>query len=524
MAYGLDLIQAQASQVLPYMRWLKDPSGWDLDLMGMTFPFYMDYSIWYIPFKWLGAVLPSMLVVHIYFLAQCTLEVFGLYFLASRMFPDKKPVFSWTVIILFTFCGALRHSLGSVAPFGWTVFPDTMTTSVLLFSMGYFFEKKLIPAVLIAAFSFNIHLSITLFYFISIGIVAIPMLREMPVKKIIYTGIGFIIITLPLIIGVLSNPNPPLTGDYNQWLEVVMKFSASHISPSKFGIAQYVPFFFWAALFIVGLKYIAKSEQIKIAVKLLITMGIILLVSGVLIDVFHEKYAITFSFFRASRFITLIAVSVSAALFFEFYDMCSCYRKILRTGGALFIAFFICLNIIVFHPAYRVYPDFVKNWIGKVEKQEGSSGINRSLLFQTLKQDRAYVESWKETQGWFKTNTSPGEMILTPYYIRGFRAFSERPMVFQFRDVPFIKYFYFMFDATKERADIIKVDFPFSDYDDITDLQVDLETLYRNYSIQDIRDIADRLSIKYIVTEKDHELDLQNLFVNDYFNIYAIDQ
>ena len=163
MAYGLDLIQAQASQVLPYMRWLKDPSGWDLDLMGMTFPFYMDYSIWYIPFKWLGAVFPSMLVVHIYFLAQCTLEVFGLYFLASRIFSDKKPVFSWSVIILFTFCGALRHSLGSVAPFGWTVFPDTMTTSVLLFSLGYFFEKKLIPAVLIAAFSFNIHLSITLF-------------------------------------------------------------------------------------------------------------------------------------------------------------------------------------------------------------------------------------------------------------------------------------------------------------------------------------------------------------------------
>ena len=54
MSYGLDLVQAQASQIIPYIAWVQNPELFNNDLMGMTFPYYGSFSLWYKAAGWLG--------------------------------------------------------------------------------------------------------------------------------------------------------------------------------------------------------------------------------------------------------------------------------------------------------------------------------------------------------------------------------------------------------------------------------------------------------------------------------------
>ena len=161
MAYGLDLVQAQGSQIMPYLFWFEHPDAFSNDIMGMSFPYYGSYSLWYMSLKWAGYFFSPMTVVHIYFFIQCFTEVFALYFFARCFFKDQQPSYYWVFVILFTFGGVLRYSLGSVAPFGWTVFPGTMTTSLMLFALGFVFRKRFITAFMITAFCFNLHLALT---------------------------------------------------------------------------------------------------------------------------------------------------------------------------------------------------------------------------------------------------------------------------------------------------------------------------------------------------------------------------
>ena len=67
MSHGLDLVQSQASQVLPYIAWLKNSGLFQSDLLGMTFPYYGNYSLWYKAAGWLSYVFPPMGVIYIYF-------------------------------------------------------------------------------------------------------------------------------------------------------------------------------------------------------------------------------------------------------------------------------------------------------------------------------------------------------------------------------------------------------------------------------------------------------------------------
>jgi hypothetical protein len=187
--------------------------------------------------------------------------------------------------------------------------------------------------------------------------------------------------------------------------------------------------------------------------------------------------------------------------------------------GIAGMAVFIFLNFWIFHPAYRIYPKFVKNIFEKFE--QGDTAVKDHLLFRTVTHDREYVAAWKDVQTWCKYNTPDTNLILTPYYLRGFRSFSERGIVFQFRDSQLQVYQHFLQEDIIERTDTIGS--PLTRYDNPTEYQIALERLYKSYSIEEIVNLAKLFNISYIVTEHDHILDLPLKFRNDYFSVFYLE-
>jgi hypothetical protein len=330
MSHGLDLVQSQASQVLPYIAWFKNPELFQSDLLGMTFPYYGNYSLWYKAAGWLSYVFPPMGVIDIYFFLQCVLEVFGMKFLSKRLFPGLPEQYTWITIVHFTFGGVLRHSLGSVAPFGWTVFPETLVTSILFFAIGYVLEKRYFPALLVIALGFYIHLSVTLFVFIVAVVLYLMNNKLTNMRQVLKMGAVFTVLVFPLGISIINNPSPPLTADFDIWLSTIKKYQGMHSFPSQFGLFQYIPFLFWVLLFLTSLNVLKAPENKKEVVRFCSISAVVLVVSTFFIELFPVKTVIVLSFFRGSRFIVVFAVFYSVALLYRYRTETPALPRFLR--------------------------------------------------------------------------------------------------------------------------------------------------------------------------------------------------
>lgn len=522
MYYGIDLVQSQGSQILPYMEWFNNRELFQNDLMGMTFPYYASYSLWYHAAGILAGIVPAAVVIGFYFFAQCFVEVYGLRFLTSKLFPGYPESFNWIIIILFTFGGVLRHSLGSVAPFGWTVFPDTFATGLLLFALGYFFDKRYLPAFIITAVSFYFHLTLTLFVFLIFCILYLLRIKDICLNQTIKTGLIFSIIVIPLGLRILFNPIPPLTSSLDLWMSSIKNFQGMHAFPSRFGAFQYIPFFFWVIPFVVSFRFLKNTEKISEIKRFCGVAAALLLLSTLFTEIIPVKTVIKLSLFRGSRFILIPAVFCTIALLFHACNQLRekiYLKKIIIMGGIFVTAFFIFLNIIIFHPVYREYPGFVKSYFEKINTSDNP--VKRNLLYQTVKDDRHYAADWVDVQKWCRDNTPYDKLILSPYHLRGFRSYSERGIVFQYRDAQLHVYWEFLFDVITGHTSIIGM--PMDDFNDPTEYQVALKKLYKNYTIDEISSLANQFNFSYIVTETDHVLDLPLAYKNSHFSVYLLE-
>ena len=520
MSYGLDLVQAQASQIIPYIAWVQNQVLFNNDLMGMTFPYYGSFSLWYKAAGWLGTFFSPMEVVYIFFVVQCFLEVFALNFFAHKLFPDKPFTYRLTVIVVFTFGGVFRYSLGSVAPFGWTVFPDALATGLLLFACGYLLEKRFITAILITALVFNIHLGLSSFMLLVLICAYFLSDKKYTLKHILYTGLVSGILMLPVLVMMLMNPNAQLSLPYNEWLQIFKIHQGMHAFPSQFGLFQYVPFAFWMILLVTAVKFLQKSDRLSMLLKFCYAIIVVLITAFIFIEILENRYAITLSFFRGSRFLTLAGACCITAVLFEIGQHRNILRKLLHTAGITAVFIFIFLNILVFHPAYRIYPDFVKNYLAELEKNDHL--VSTTLLFRTIKDDRDYVKAWKDVQVWCKNNTPENTLLLTPFHIRGFRSFSERNIFFQYRDAPLMTYYYVVYDELMKRVRMI--DISIKDLPTPTEFQLFVKDIYQNYTAEDVKKLAEELPIQYIVTEYNHTLDLPEMYRNSHFTVYRLNE
>ena len=518
MSYGLNLVQAQGSQIMPYIAWAQNPEFFNNDLMGITFSYYESFSLWFLIAGWMGKVMSPFGVVQVYFIIQCVFEVFALRFFAKKLFPGKPPVYHWTVIVLFTFGGVLRYSLGSVAPFGWTVFPDTLATSMLLFSLGYLLEKKFIPAALVSVITLNVHLGIASFMLCVIGLLYVLNFQRYTPMQIAKTGVAAVILVLPLAVIMFSNPSMPFVLPHDEWIDIYKIHQGMHAFPTRFGLIQYLPFIFWVVLFSVAIRYLHSFEKRRILLQFWLSTIIVFVIAFIFIEIFENRFAVTLSYFRGSRFLTISAVCCVVAFITDKELLTLRFRKALRSIGVVAVGVFILLNIIIYHPAYRLFPEFSKNYIKKLEQEKHS--LTNTLFFQTIKFDREYSTAWRDVQLWCRDNTPIDTVLLTPFHIRGFRSFSKRNIFFQYRDVPLMTYYYMVYDELMKRVGMI--DISIKDHPTPTAFQLFMKDIYQNYTAEDVKKLAVELPIQYIVTEHNHTLDLPEIYSNSHFTVYKL--
>jgi len=528
MSYGQDLVQAIASQILSYMAWINNPELFQNDFFETTFPDYGGFSLWYRSAGWLSLLFPPMAVVYFLFFAQCFIEVFGIYFLSRKLFPELPESFSWITIVLFTFGGVLRYSLGSVAPFGWTVFPDVMVTGIMLFAWGFVIEKRFFPAFILAALSLHFHFSISFFVLITFSILYILNYKNNTLKNFLQIAVLSGAIIIPYGVGLMLNPPQQLTAGLENWVSVVRIHNGMHAFPSQFGLIQYIPFAFWIAVLFSFFKFYKNSKYFGIIRNSCLIMMGVLVISTIFIELYPIAQIISLSFFRSSRFFLIFAVFAGTALVYQTISRLregdikiwnpNLIKKFIIVPGIAAIVFFVFLNILFYHPVFRTYPGFVDSLIEDIELSE--SPLKSSLFFQTIKQTPEYIAAWKNTQIWCKNNTPEDKLILTPYYLRGFRSFSNRGIVFQFRDPPLMIYHYTLYEKITARTKLLG--FSVSEYTNPSEYQVLLEKLYKGYDDKDLLTLAESLDLEYVVTERGHSLEFDLKYSNDYFNVYKI--
>lgn len=113
--------------------------------------------------------------------------------------------------------------------------------------------------------------------------------------------------------------------------------------------------------------------------------------------------------------------------------------------------------------------------------------------------------SWREVQLWARDNTQKSDVFITPPYLTGFRIFSERPIVGEWKD------------GTQQYFD--------SEYgpvwwERINDLGRDKE--FDKLDLEKLVLLADKYKARYVVVPASKELDLEMVHKNSGYRIYRL--
>lgn len=124
-------------------------------------------------------------------------------------------------------------------------------------------------------------------------------------------------------------------------------------------------------------------------------------------------------------------------------------------------------------------------------------------VFRHFHPENRNKSGWRDVQFWAKNNTQKSDIFLTPPYLTGFRIFSERPIVGEWKD------------GTQQYFD--------SEYGDIwwermNDLGMGKE--FDKLDLEKLEAIANKYRARYVVVPKSRELGLKSVYKNSSYGIY----
>jgi hypothetical protein len=164
----------------------------------------------------------------------------------------------------------------------------------------------------------------------------------------------------------------------------------------------------------------------------------------------------------------------------------------------------VCAAILLYVAGYVIEPSYRK-----------TSGIGVALItafiflvmlpgvFRHFHPKGRNESSWREAQLWVRNNTQKSDTFITPPYLTGFRIFSERPIVGEWKD------------GTQQYFD--------SEYGPVwwermNDLGRDKE--FDKIKLEELVLVADKYKAKYVVVSTSKELDLEMVHKNSGYRIY----
>jgi len=164
----------------------------------------------------------------------------------------------------------------------------------------------------------------------------------------------------------------------------------------------------------------------------------------------------------------------------------------------------ICAAILLYVVGYLIKPDRRRtSEIGVATITAFIFLVMLPGVFRHFHPEGRNETSWREAQLWARNNTQKTDTFITPPYLTGFRIFSERPIVGEWKD------------GTQQYFD--------SEYGPVwwermNDLGKDKE--FDKIELEELRLLVDKYKAKYVVVLANRELELEMVHENSGYRIY----
>lgn len=585
----LDLVLANASDLLPYINFFNNPSLFHDDLAQIYLP--KTASFYYILPALLGKFIDAHVITYGIYILSNTLSVFAIFYLSYYLF--RNAIAGFISVFLLMGVNLSVFAPGNYQPFGCNAFPALFAIPFLIIAIIYFLKEKYYVAFSLGGIMFNFHGSHSIFVLFMFFVYFIMKCKDISFKTIFGPFLLFIALASPLILWIAFSSPIDLSGTTaQQWIKFITMHHSGHIFPSAFNFSwEVLPFFTVLILYLISLRYIPKDktwDTIKIfslAIFILCVLGTVfsefipiplimkltLFRSTLILTIFMVIYVIQIlivgplqnndGFLRKMSSLGLfISLSIIFTKWWIFYCVVFPFlilqvslleKKGFRLSQALFWLAMILFGGLVFISAA---PHFGLKQVDNGPLYVGLRNIGKFIIFVLIfslidylarKKDlrvvrdiviggiafflmilnfhsftwgseyKNYLREWKDVQLWCKRNSSIDDTFITPPYLRGFRVYSERPIVGSFYDLSNVIYVPEVMSEGIKRMKDLGID-SYSSWKSLSEWKRRYNALSENEFIE----LGKKYGASYIVVEKIRYLNFTQVYENKLFRVY----
>lgn len=542
---------------IPSMKKYHDSSLYPNDFLMTAQPFYYTY-LWYFLASFIGYIDIELLFFSVFLLVHF-FTYFMIYKIALLLFKDERVAYLSILLLLVP-----KVSLGGVMTYDMILTKRSFVLPFLMLSIYYFLKEKYPKAFFICGLMFNFHAMSSFFVFfmflvyfirqkfINPRLPLIFFISASPLLVWILQSSSFSLVMggdwLEIIRQRFSHHIFPFSWSFKYWfisLQIPMLFLFSLRYKPVGDIHEKIHSFIVAIILMCAIgtifvELLPISLIIKFHVfrstKFLVIFAVIYIANllkhlqnkehlkivswGILAAIFFNYYQILIFFILAllslefknhqTMFKGLIALSVATGLILilstvfniyliEFLDVGSLKFGEYRLAGFFFIFFII---FILDRLKNRISPeDFTRIVTLNILMVLIFISVG-SVYMQHVLPDKSLQKDWINAQIWAKENTPPETVFVTPSSIQGFRIYSERSIISDWKDGGWV----------------------FLDEDYAIEWSKRMEDLndYDTFSERDFKKLADKYGCEFAVVEKPKKLNFEQAYENRHFIIYKI--
>ena len=472
---------------LPILKHYADPSLYTGDLLLTTLD---GYTTWFFPL--MGRLVRLVGDVELpYFLTWVAghgASLAALYALSLLAFAHRPS--AWLACALFL-CNPL--SLAGESSLASRLQHGHLATPLLLWAIYFHLRGRLLLAFALCGLTFNLHALYSLYVAGMLATDVALRRRAWPAGRLLAAAASFAVLALPCVVWLLRASEPVPDGSLGLWLQIMRERSALHTFPLSQPASVYGGYLLLLALGLLGWASADAPALRRPAAHFALAVAVLCLAGLVFSEWWPVPLVIKAQLLRSTRWLTyvvllyvgrLLALSWNAGLLARLGALAGALAFLLQEPSLLAVGL-VCLLledgrwrqpelalgavalVVAALTGAVTLPDglgvpvlttrlrdalgdarimaclgaflLVRAARGRAEKPALAGAAAVACLYAL---PALYVESraatrdqsWNEVQTWVRDHTPTAAVILTPPYREGFRQFSERPIVGEWKD------------------------------------------------------------------------------------------
>jgi len=551
--FGFQPLQGNNVHYLPHMEKLKNPSLFKRDIIFEAFKFHpsLFYRLIVSVSKLFGLEIKVLIIIlswlTFYFLAV------AIFMLCLFLFNNKQIGFlSLFFLLSAKYCLSLEPISINLGQLTQTTFCLPFAVLALLFFLKRKWKKVFLVLGLIANFQLGVALQLLFLLSFAYLIERKLKIKNIKLKRnsqsflkdafcILLTGwpIGLFFLKrkLSTFKGFLFTPQ--------DWLGIVKIRLSHHFFPSLWSLTAWIMGIFFLSIYIFGLTIKKEKKEFNKkdlqVVCIMIAFIPVLVLQYLFSELIPWRFFILLNIARVTSFFVLLCVLYGAFLVYQLINDSDFYHQI--AGVFLVCVLFLPSNIfyndnLVNHLSLAVLflmllllMFVVVRWKNKISKEVFLVSLKLSIiaflflisagrLFKNYQHwgkftfNRSKQKQWVQVQQWAQNNTPSDSLFIVPPDKYGFRVFSQRSIVGDFKDGASLLYHPFLYQNWWGRMKSLGVNKKMADGAFVFD--------YNQIKGQrKIRDLAVKYKADYLVSEIG-DLKLRKIYNNNSFSVYKI--